>query len=289
MLLAISNEKEHNMTIWVTYCSPAGTTRQVAEIIAQEAERQGQSVELQDLAGREADAGRIRDNLSHGDVLFVGSPVYAGQSIPNVMEFLSTLPSAPGAFAAPFVTYGGVNGGQALYDMAKIMDSKDLQVLGGIKVLAVHSLLWQSDDPVGKGHPDADDAARIEEFVRLILKKLETEKVEAISLEALDYKGKRTEEPAGQSRLEGFKSNVLPLELDTEACTECGVCADSCPVANIVLSPYPEFGDRCILCFNCVRFCEANAVNSKAIPMFESLVQERKAFFKEPEETRFFV
>jgi ferredoxin len=55
------------------------------------------------------------------------------------------------------------------------------------------------------------------------------------------------------------------------------------------LSPYPEFGDRCILCFNCVRFCEANAVNSKAIPMFESLVRERKAFFKEPEETRFVV
>ena len=189
----------------------------------------------------------------------------------------------------PFVTYGGVNSGQALHDMSKIMDSKDLQVVGAIKVLAVHSLLWQSDDPIGKGHPDSGDAARIEEFVRLILKKLEAEKAETLPLEALDPRGEVTEASAGQSRLEGFKSNVLPLELDTEACTECGVCVDVCPVANIVLSPYPEFGDRCILCFNCVRFCEADAVNSKAIPMFESLVRERKAFFKEPEETRFFV
>ena len=36
---AALNEKEHNMTIWVTYLSPAGTTRQLAEVIAQEAER----------------------------------------------------------------------------------------------------------------------------------------------------------------------------------------------------------------------------------------------------------
>lgn len=277
------------MTIWVTYFSPAGTTRQVAEIIAQEVERKGQSVELQDLVGREADAGRIRERLSPGDVLFVGSPVYASQPVPHVTEFLSTLPNAPGFFAAPFVTYGGVNSGSALHDMAKIMDSKGFQILGGIKVLAVHSLLWQLDDPVGKGHPDADDATRIQEFVRLVLKKLETEKTETLPLEALEYKGRMTEEPAGRSRLDGFKSNVLPLELDREACIECGVCEDSCPVANIVLSPYPEFGDRCILCFNCIRFCEANALNSKAIPRFESLVRERKAFFQEPEETRFFV
>ena len=277
------------MTFWVTYFSPAGTTKQAAEIIGLEAEQKGQSVELHDLAGRVADAGRIREHLSPGDVLFVGSPVYAGQPIPHVMEFLSTLPNVPGSFAVPFLTYGGVNSGRALYDMAKIMDSKGLQVLGGIKVLAVHSLLWHSDDPVGKGHPDADDAARIQEFVRLVLEKLETGKTETLPLEALDDKGEGTEESVGQSKLEGFKSNVLPLELDEEACTECGVCGDSCPVANIVLSPYPEFGDRCILCFNCVRFCEANAINSKAISRFDSLVRERKAFFNEPEETRFFV
>lgn len=286
---AILNEKEHSMTIWVAYLSPAGTTRQVAEIIVREAKREGRSVELQDLAGRAADGGRIRECLSPGDVLFVGSPVYAGQPIPHVMEFLSRLPNASGSFAVPFVTYGGVNSGRALCDMAKIMLSKGLRVLGGIKVLAVHSLLWRLDDPVGKGHPDADDEARIREFVRLILKKLETGKAESLPLEALDDKGAMSEEPAGQSKLEGLKSRVLPLELDTEACTECGACEDSCPVANIVLSPYPEFGDRCILCFNCIRSCEADAVNSKAIPMFESLVRERKAFFKEPEETRFFV
>ena len=277
------------MTIWVTYLSPAGTTRQIAEIIAREAEQKGQPVTLQDLAGREADGGQICKKLSPGDLLFVGSPVYAGQPVPRAMEFLSTLPNAPGAFAVPFVAYGGVNGGRALYDMAKKMDSKGLQVLGGIKVLAVHSLLWQSDDPIGKGHPDADDAAKIQEFVRVILEKKDAEQPTTLSPEALDYKGEMPENPPEESRLEGLKSKVLPLELDTEACTQCGICVGACPVANIALSPYPEFDNRCILCFSCLRACEEDAINCKAIPKFEPLVRERKEFFKEPEETRFFV
>jgi len=277
------------MTTWVAYLSPAGTTRQTAEIIAREAEKKGQSVKLQDLAVREADGGQISEKISPGDLLFVGSPVYAGQPVPRAMEFLSTLPNAPGAFAVPFVTYGGVNSGRALYDMAKIMHSKSLQVLGGIKVLAVHSLLWQSDDPIGKGHPDTDDAAKIQEFVRVILEKKEAEQPTTLSPEALDYKGEMTENPAEESRLEGLKSKVLPLELDMEACTQCGFCDDACPVANIALTPYPEFDNRCILCFSCLRSCEEDAINCKAIPMFEPIVRERKEFFKEPEETRFFV
>jgi len=277
------------MTIWVTYLSPAGTTRQVAEIIAREAEQKGQSVKLQDLAGREAEGGQISEKLSPGDVLFVGSPVYAGQPVPPVMEFLSGLPDAPGSLAVPFVTYGGVNGGRALYDMAKSMEAKNLQILGGIKVLAVHSLLWQSDDPVANGHPDADDTAKIQEFIRVILDKKEAEEPTTLSPEALDYKNEMAGNPAEESRLEGLKSNLLPLELDTDACTQCGICVDCCPTANIALSPYPEFGDQCILCFSCLRLCEENAVSSKAIAMFESLVRERKEFFKEPEETQFFV
>jgi len=277
------------MTVWVAYFSPAGTTRQVAEIIAQEVERRSQSVALQDLAGREPAAGRIYKDFSPGDVLFVGSPVYAHHPVPQVMEFLSRLPSAPGSFAAPFVTYGVVTSGRALYDMAKIMDSKGLRLLGGMKVLAVHSLQWQSDDPAGKGHPDAEDAARIQEFVRVILKKKESEKAEKLAPEALDYNGEMPEEPSEGSRLEALKSMTLPLELNTETCTQCGVCVDSCPVENIVLSPYPEFDDRCILCFNCIRFCETNAVKSQTLKMVDSYIRERMEFFNEPQETRFFV
>ena len=277
------------MTIWVAYFSPAGTTKRVAEIIAEEVERRGQSAVLQDLAGLEADAGRGNEDLSPGGVLFVGSPVYAHHPVPHVTEFLSRLPNASGSFAAPFVTYGVVTSGRALYDMAKIMGTKGLQVLGAMKVLAVHSLDWQSDEPVGKGHPDAEDVAIIQEFVHVILEKKQGEKGEMLAPEVLDYNGEMPEEPSGRSRLEVLKSSTLPLDLNTEACTQCGVCMDSCPVDNIALSPYPEFGDRCVLCFNCIRGCEANAVTSKNLPIIGTYIRDRLEFFNEPQETRFFV
>lgn len=54
-----------------------------------------------------------------------------GKYIGRNRKALHTLPNAPGSFAVPFVTYGGVNSGRALYEMAKTMDSKGLQVLGG--------------------------------------------------------------------------------------------------------------------------------------------------------------
>jgi len=75
--------------------------------------------------------------------------------------------------------------------------SKGLQILGGIKVLAVHSQLWKSDDPVGKGHPNAEDVARIQEFVRVILKKKESETAKTLAPEALDYNGEMPEESSG--------------------------------------------------------------------------------------------
>jgi len=275
--------------IWVAYISPAGTTKQVAEIIAQEVKRRGHSAHLQDLAGRRPNAGPIYENFSPGDVLFVGSPVYAHHPIPHVTEFLSGLPSTSDSFAAPFVTYGVVTSGRALFDMAKIMDSKGLRLLGGIKVLAVHSMHWQSDDPVGEGHPDSEDAARIQEFVGAILSKKERKEAEALPLEALAYNQEMPAEPSGQSRLEVLKSATLPLLLDTEMCTQCGVCVDSCPVANIVLSPYPVFSDRCILCYNCIRSCETNAVSSQAQEIIDPYLRDRLKFFNEPQETRLFV
>jgi formate hydrogenlyase subunit 6/NADH:ubiquinone oxidoreductase subunit I len=45
-----------------------------------------------------------------------------------------------------------------------------------------------------------------------------------------------------------------------ERCTTCGLCAETCPVEAVTLSPYPEFGPNCIHCYNCVRLCPEQAI-----------------------------
>jgi len=273
----------------VVYLSPGGSTRRVAEIIADETARQGLNVSSHDLAG----AGTAAEGVAKvpvpapGDLLFVGSPTYALHPVPPVMAFLDGLPSVNGAFGVPFVTYGAVTSGLALLDMARKLGDKEFGVLGGIKVPALHSLLWRADAPLGAGRPDEADEEKIRTFVREVLVRLR--KGDALPPEALDYQGEGIRAAAAQASLDNLKAMFPPMALDTDACIQCGVCEEECPSGNISLSPFPVFADRCILCFNCVRLCEPGAVSNPVLPMLEPEIHKRRDAFQEPVETRFFV
>lgn len=274
-------------TVYVVHFSPAGTTRRVAEIIAAAAGARGRKVHLVDLAG--PDGGPGAPALQAGDVLFVGSPTYAHHAVPRVAEFIRGLPEAAGAFCAPFVTYGAVTSGVVLFQMARELEKKGLGILGGIKVVAAHSLLWHAEAPLGAGHPDAGDEEGIRAFVRAVLEKTEGPDASTLPSEALDYQDEKIKEAASESSLAVLRS-LFPLPaVNAEACTQCGICETSCPVANISLDPYPTLGDRCVLCFNCIRLCPEGAVTSPVLPMLEGEILKRRDQFNETPETRYFV
>ena len=50
------------------------------------------------------------------------------------------------------------------------------------------------------------------------------------------------------------------LIVDEALCNQCGLCAELCPVGNIVLSPYPRYLDKCQQCMRCVSFCPTEAI-----------------------------
>ena len=51
-----------------------------------------------------------------------------------------------------------------------------------------------------------------------------------------------------------------PITLNPEACTQCGVCAEVCPMDAVTFSPHLEIASSCISCFNCVRHCPEGLV-----------------------------
>lgn len=48
--------------------------------------------------------------------------------------------------------------------------------------------------------------------------------------------------------------------VDKALCTQCRLCERLCPVDNIALAPYPEYGGKCQQCMRCVSFCPTEAI-----------------------------
>ena len=177
-------------------------------------------------------------------------------------SLLPSCRSGKGNSAVPFVTWGAVTSGVALSEMGAMLSEKGYTVLGAAKVGAVHSMMWESKDPLGGGHPDAGDDQMMEKLVEDVSTKLTAGPVRSLPLEALNYQPQEVQEWLQKVNIEAAKTMLPPLQLDEAACTKCAVCEKECPAFAITLDPYPRFGDACILCYNCVRLCEEGAIKS---------------------------
>ena len=248
----------------IVYLSPAGTTRHVSQVIEKKLKALGCEAELYDLGNREDTEklnGEIKAGLK-GCCLWVGTPVYAGHAVPQITNFIAGLPGGKGTFSVPFVTWGAVTSGLALDEMGKMFVDKGYTVLGAAKIVTVHSMMWRSKDPLGGGHPDAGDDKMMEDLVDSVHAKWKSDAINSLSLDMLNYQPQPVQEWIKTLNIEAAKTMLPPLQLVEEACTKCGICEKECPAFAITLDPYPRFGDECILCYNCVRLCEDDAIKS---------------------------
>ena len=252
---------------YVAYLSPHGSTERVATAFSEGLSHGGPPVSPTDLADPEATTDLL-DSMAGGGAhcLLLGSPVYFNRAVPPVMVFIDSLPPSQGSWAVPFVTYGKACSGLALWQMALALQKKGYKIAGAAKVLAVHSLMWESEDPEGGGHPDEDDLGQVQELARILHRRSLEPTPQELSLAALDY---HPEELTAELREKlGQPWPIMPKTVTPELCTECGTCADECPVTTITLDPLPVFGASCIDCFNCISLCPEEAISPET-PLHE--------------------
>ena len=205
------------------------------------------------------------------------------------MDFIRQLPKRDGTYAVPFVTYGGVSSGTGLYEMASLLRQRGFSILGAAKVLAVHSMMWKFENPLGEGHPNDEDARMIMQLVKSVCDKMSrTGSIEALKLEKLNYQTQENQEIAKKRNLEALKKSLPSIKVNNDACTQCYICQENCPVQNITFNPFPQFGESCIFCFNCIRTCETGAIYNDVLGFIETEVKNRASAFAEPLETRIF-
>ncbi len=266
---------------YLVYISPNGSTGQVADILAEQLLAGGARVARLDLANpADQDAFVEKLNTDPHACLLAGSPVYRDMAVPPIMVFINALVPAETGWAVPFVTWGMACSGVALWQMGAALQSKGYRIAGAARVAALHSMMWQATGPAGEGHPDAADKQRVSDFAERLLEQGKTGNFAALPLEALDYQP--------EERAREFKAKIeqpwmiIPKTVDDEACTQCGICADECPVAAISLDPFPVFGKNCFDCFNCVRLCPDAAI-APGVPLakIEEMIRGRVATIKE--------
>lgn len=273
----------------IVYLSPAGTTRHVAEVIAKALSDAGAASTPWDLAVHSA--GDVHKKIAaetNPPLLFVGSPVYVNHAVPPVADFIAGLPETRTGLAVPFVTYGAVSSGIALFRMAQALQERGYRVPGAAKVVAVHSSLWRMDHPLGEGHPDAADDAAVHGLVAGVLEKAKTPEVSGLPLSALAYQPPETHAEMEKMSLAAAVGHLPRKTLDPDACTECGICAEGCPTHAIGMNPLPEFGDACIFCFRCARECPESAIGVNMEPV-EERIPKMAAMRNETPPTRMFL
>ncbi len=264
-----------DIKFYIAYISPNNTTRTVAEAFAERLRESGQKVAILDLASQNGHSDFMAELTSDPcPCLLVGSPVYRDMAVPPVMAFIDALPEMNASWTVPFVTWGTACSGVALWQMGGALVEKGAQIAGAIKVGALHSLMWHCDVPEGLGLPGEGDLQKVQDLVGRLLAGLESGSLHGLSIETLDY---QTEERAKE-----FKAKIaqpwmiIPKTVDENACTECGVCEEVCPVEAIGLDPLPVFADTCFDCFNCVRLCPENAIESKVpLEKIEAMIRGR--------------
>lgn len=249
-----------SLNVFIAYCSPAGSTRHAAEMINEAFSARNVPVHTFDIGKDGTPDGFIKQLTEAGSraLLFVGSPVYSNMAIPPVTGFIDRLPHMIGTLAVPFVTWGQACSGIALWQMGQLLNAKGLGLAAAAKILGVHSMMWKSDHPAGQGHPDQNDRALLDQLVEHLITADQAGTLSCLEQVALDYQPEELARTMKPKVNDAF--SPIAKSINQDSCTQCGLCAEVCPVSAIILNPFPEFQPNCFGCFNCVRECPVDAI-----------------------------
>lgn len=270
---------------FIFYCSPAGTTRHVAEVIEKELAERGRRAAVCTLGQEEEKlSGIIREIETTPErvCLYIGSPVYSSHALPPVMDFIARLSRRRQAYAVPFATWGGATSGLALEEMGEALQNRNYQLAGAAKIVAVHSLMWELDDPLAAGHPDREDDRMMKNLVSTIDHNLQLDEPSELPQRVLSYQPGEAAAEMRQLNLEIARGLLPPRLVNEDLCTGCGMCVDHCPVAALTLEPFPVYADHCILCFNCVRCCPENAIKVDLSPIYRHIWKRAEHYHEKP-------
>lgn len=247
------------MKLYDIVFSPTGGTKKVADYLTGALEGDVTTVDLTD---SKQDFDDI--SLTKKDVAVISVPSYGGR-VPAVAAERLGVVHGNGARAILVCVYGNRAYEDTLVELEDAAKRVGFQVIAAVSAIAEHSIARQ----FASGRPDAQDAAQLSDFAKQIQHKLS----EADSSVPV-IPGNRPYKKSG---------GVGMVPKATKECTNCGICAEKCPVQAIDRENPKKVDEKaCISCMRCVAVCPQGArklnpiMLSAASLMLKKVCSERK-------------
>lgn len=254
VLLGRSNTMERKK-VWAVYFSATDTTKKTVLTIADEAAR---------LLGAEREdydftlPGMRENGFAAGkdDLVIFGTPVYAGR-VPNVLlKYLATI-QGNGALAVPVVLFGNRNFDDGLIELRDILENTGFHTVAAAAFVGEHSF----SKTLAAGRPDADDMKEALAFAGKIAEKVkglpEGEAPAPVEVEGVPHPYRGYYQPRDRK---GVSIDIRKVKsLLSDACDDCKICADVCPMGSISHENVREYTGICIKCGACIKKCPKQA------------------------------
>lgn len=243
--MQISVPMKLNHQVGILYFSPTKTTETVCRSIAAGmGSDEPVVVNITDPVLREKftrGAENLPSRIKHW---VVGAPVYLGKLPEQVIEFLQTL-KMDSCAATAVVVYGNRDYGIALRQLITLLSEVGFSIHAAGAFIGQHS--YAKLFPIALGRPDRKDLDQAFQFGQNSM-----ENSSALSPDAV---------PVQLDMVSRSKKYSYPLRAVYKAsnCTQCGKCAETCPV-GIIESETGRYRAKsmekeCVGCMTCVNIC----------------------------------
>jgi ferredoxin len=255
--------------------SPTGTTKAIIQAIARGMNRS--NVEIIDIT--KPDARKQPLYTSENELLVVAVPVYMGRVPALITEWLNAI-KAQNTPAVCVVVFGNREYDDALLELNTILIRCGCKPIAGAAFIGEHSFS-SNEIPTAKDRPDASDLQHAESFGREIHKKLN-------AISSVDQIADVNIPGCHPYRWDGKLWSVDFITISDE-CTQCGICAEKCPVGAIDSENSKIINqEKCITCCACIKSCLQNARTMKPSLVKDAAIRLNK-LYSERKEPVFFV
>lgn len=270
-------------SVTLVYFSPTGTTKAAVRGIARGIA--GSSVEELDIT--RPDARKQSLQTSENELLIVGVPVYMGRVPALVTGWLHTM-KAHNTPAVCVVVYGNRAYEDALLELNDILMQRGCRPVAGAALIGEHSFST-AETPTAVGRPDAGDLKNAEQFGQKIQDKLRSV-ASADRIPDIKIPGSH---PYRQEPCHPYRRGTPFWNVDfiavSDACVQCGTCAEGCPVSAIDPENSRAIAtETCITCCACIRHCPKHARTIKS-GLVRDASMRLYTLYKERKEPEFFV